>query len=211
MVNRLIHVGLCVLLAPSTANAVTGEWQLSLVGALELPALASQSPTDFDLATFSTGGQLTYGLFDWLHLGGRLMYSQVDGVVEGYSTTTEAETTFTGRLFVGLSAWRTEAVLVFRLLDGFAVEPRLTLGGGYTWTIYTDPVLRLDDGDITVTQTDAFAQGTLTGTASLDLAWRFMPSLEISAGVEVSQFVDGLYSSALRFPIGVRGVFWGPL
>ena len=200
-----------ITLAALPAAAASNEWHVSLIGALELPALASQSPTDFDLATFSTGGQVTFGLSDWLHLGGRLMYSRVDGVIEGYTTTTASESTFTGDLFVDLSAWRTEAVLVISLINGFALEPRLVLGGGYTWTIYDDPVLRLDDGDITVNETDAFAQGSLTGTTTLSLAWRIMPFLEVSAGVEASYYAEGLYSSAVRFPLSISGLFWGPL
>jgi opacity protein-like surface antigen len=200
-----------ILLSPAVADAYEGEWQASIVGALELPGLQSQSPTDFDLATWSTGVQVGYGLFDWLHWGGRLVHSQVDGVIEDYTSTSRAGTDLTGDLSVDLSAWRTEAFMQLRLINGLSALPRLTLAGGYTWTIYADPKLALDAGEIEVEQTDDFAQGTFTATATLDIAWRILPFLELSVGAELSHYFDGLYTNALRFPISATGVFWGPL
>lgn len=204
-------LSLLLAFCPAPAIAYEGEWHISLVGALELPGLQSQSPTDFDLATWSTGLQIGYGLFDWLHWGGRLIHSQVDGLIEGYTTTSRFGTDFEGDLQVDLSAWRTEAFVQVRLINGLALRPRLTVAGGYTWTVYSDPRLELEEGAIAVEQTDDFAQGTLTATATLDVAWRILPFLELSAGAELSHYVDGLYTTALRFPISVTGVFWGPL
>lgn len=202
----------CVLLAAPPAGAVSSEWHLSLVGALELPGLASQSPTDFDLATWSTGVKATYGVAHWLHLGGRFTYSRVDGVIEGYTTQTEGGTTFAGSLFVDMSAWRTEALVQLHFARGFAVQPYLTVGGGYAWTVYADPILTVDGGSVPINR-DArdFADGSLTASASLSLAWRALPFLEIAIGAELSRYFDGLYETAVRFPISISGVFWGPL
>lgn len=194
------------------AGAIESEWHARLVGALELPGLQSQSPTDFDLATWATGLEITYGTFDWLHLGGRLVYSQVDGAIEDYSFTAPSGTAFEGTLLVDMSAWRTEALAQIRLIRGLSVEPTLVLAGGYTWTVYGDPILEVDGGDVGVgTDTADFAEGTFTVSAALNIGWRIMPFLEVGLGAEVSRYFDGLYSTAIRFPLSISGVFWGPL
>lgn len=203
-------VSLLMLLSPPVW-ALEGEWRASALGALELPGLDSQSPTDFDLATFATGAQITYGLCDWLDLGGRFVYSQVEGVIDDYTARSDGESGFVGDLFVDLQAWRTEAVIAIRPVGGLLLEPRLVLAGGYTWTVYSDALLRLDDGDVPVQDSEEFAEGTLTATATVELGWRVLPFLEISVGAEATRYFDGLYDSAIRFPISISGVFWGPI
>lgn len=206
------HLLTCALLAATPAQASEKEWHVAFIGALELPGLASQSPTDFDLATWSTGLEATYGVTHWLQLGGRVVYSEVDGAIEGYATRTEGGTTFIGTLFVDMSAWRTEALVHLHLARGFALQPYLTLGGGYTWTVYADPVLTVDGGSVPVDGGSGdFADGSLTTSAALSVAWRALPFLEITIGAELSRYFDGLYETAVRFPISISGVFWGPL
>jgi hypothetical protein len=178
-----------------------------------LPGLQSQSPTDFDLATWASGVQASYGLTDWLQLGGRFVYSQADAVVDDYSTTTAVQGDLNGRLFVDLSAWRTEAIAQIQLLDGFTLKPRLTLAGGYTWTIYNNPTLQTDDQFAVVLDSQAsdFATGAWTTTGTLDISWRPLTFLEVSFGAELSRYFGGLYQTAFRFPIAIHGVFWGPI
>lgn len=201
---------LTALLSP--AHAIESEWHVRLVGALELPGLQSQSPTDFDLATWATGLEITYGTFNWLHLGGRMIYSQVNGAIDDYSFTAQSGTTFDGTLLVDMSAWRTEALAQVRLVRGLSVEPTLIIAGGYTWTVYGDPILEVEGGEVGVaTDTADFAEGTWTVSAALNIGWRVMPFLEVGFGAEISRYFDGLYSTAVRFPLSVSGVFWGPL
>lgn len=202
----------CILLAAPPAQGAEKEWHLSLVGALELPGLKSASPTDFDLATWATGTRVTYGLTHWLSLGGRFIYSQVDGVLEDYSAQSRGGTTFAGDLLVDMSAWRTEAIVEVQLPRGFALQPYLTLGAGYTWTVYADPVLAVDGGSIPIdSSADDFADGSFTTSAALRFAWRVLPFLEVSAGAEFSRYFGGLYETAVRFPLSVSGIFWGPI
>lgn len=206
---RLLALG-CLWAPP--AYAIDSEWKISLIGALELPGLASQSPTDFDLATWATGVGASHGVLDWLHLGGRVVYSQVSGAVQDYANTDANGTRFEGTLNVDMSAWRTEAVAQVRLLRGMAIEPQLTLAGGYTWTVYNNPTLDVSGGQVDVAAgSEDFAEGTPTASAALSVDWRILPFLEVSAGAELSRYFDGLYESAIRFPITVTGVFWGPM
>lgn len=199
------------ILLAQPAHAFEGEWRATLISALELPGLASQSPTDFDLVTYAAGLQASYSTFDWLALGGRVVFSQFDGVIEDYTSQT-GTMQFKGDLHVDLSAWRAEALIRIRLLSGFAIKPHLILAGGYTWTIYRQPTLTADEGRVPLDiNNDDFANGSFTTTATLSADWRILPFLEIGFGVEATRHFAGLYETALRFPLSVSGVFWGPL
>lgn len=207
--TRILLIAAC-LWAPRGAQALDSEWHVTLITALELPGLESQSPTDFDLATYATGLQVSHGLTDGLQVGGRIVFSQVSGTITDYTSRDAIGTQFTGDLDVDLTAWRTEALLRLQLLHGYDLKPRLLIAGGYTWTVYGEPLLTAADFTVPVSSDD-FAQGTWTVSGGLDIAYRIFSLVELSVGIEASHFFEGHYTSALRIPLNISGVFWSPI
>jgi len=192
---------------PNVASAERDEVIAGLHGGAHFPGFRSQQSTDFLLATWTAGAWAEYGALDYLHLGGRFVYSRFDAL-DGGRTTEVDGFDVTGDLRFALETWHAQFTARYTLLAGYGAAPRLHLAAGYVWQIVGDQRLDTADGSAEVDGLADEGRGALTVTAGLMVDYRLFDLVMLGVGLEYTRLIgDHAWRHAITAPLTV-GVFW---
>ena len=199
--HNLLPVAFIVLLVPASAFAEQGEFSVGVRGGLFFPGFEPQSPTAFDLATWSVGGTFSYGLLDSLSLVASFDFATFSASAKDQVFLSHNRE-IVGNLRFDSAYYHPEIGIRYKLYSGYSLAPYLEAHLGYLLAAYSDKSLTTDSGTNIGLELEDSAEGSLTFSVGLSADYRLFETFLLGLSfLYTKSLEDELYDHDIQIPL----------